>query len=160
MNIDWIDLFLKPSGRTGQKEFWIAIAILIVINIILGQVNPHIGIAGPIIGILMLWPGYCVLSSRFKDFGKPPFYAILPYAVMGVGYVLLLVGLIGAGAAASAGSDAGAGAGLMGAGLGGILVMIGGLIGLIFFIWAGLAKGDPGPNAYGPPPGEPKLPGA
>lgn len=156
MKIDWVDLFLKPSGRIGQKEFWIGVLVIIVVNVIINNLlAPHIGIGAPILGLLMMWPGYCVLSSRFKDMGKAPWLAILPYALMGVGYVLVLVGLLGAGAAGAAGSDAGAAGGLVGAGLGGICLMIGGLVGLIFFIWAGVSKGDPGPNAYGPPPGDP-----
>jgi uncharacterized membrane protein YhaH (DUF805 family) len=156
MNIDWVDLFFKPSGRIGQKEFWIGVAVLFVINIILTNfVDPHIGMVGQIIHILMLYPGYCVLSSRFKDMGKPPWLAILPYAILGVGYVLALVGLLGAGAAATAGSDAGAGAGLLGAGLGGLCIVVGGILALVFWIWAGVSKGDPGPNQYGPPPGDP-----
>jgi uncharacterized membrane protein YhaH (DUF805 family) len=156
MNIDWVDLFFKPSGRIGQKEFWIGVAVLFVINLILTNfVDQHIGMVAPVIHIAMLYPGYCVLSSRFKDMGKAPWLAILPYAILLVGYALLFVGLIGAGAAASAGSDAGAAGGLVGAGLGGIAVLIGGIIALIFWIWAGVSKGDPGPNAYGPPPGDP-----
>jgi len=159
MNIDWIDLFFKPSGRIGQKEFWIGVAVLFIINIILGQfVNSHIGIGAPIISILMLYPGYCVLSSRFKDMGKPPWLAILPYAILLVGYALVFIGLMGAGAGAAAGSDAGAAAGFGGMALGGICAMVGGILTLVFWIWAGVSKGDPGPNQYGPPPGDPTMP--
>jgi uncharacterized membrane protein YhaH (DUF805 family) len=25
---------------------------------------------------------------------------------------------------------------------------------LVFLLWVGLSRGDPGPNRYGPPPGE------
>lgn len=156
MNIDWVDLFFKPSGRIGQKEFWIGVLILFVVNIIINNVlAQHIGIVAPILGILLLYPGYCVLSSRFKDMGKPPWLAILPYAILLVGYALVFIGLIGAGAAGAAGSDAGMAGGLVGAGLGGICMMVGGLMALIFWIWAGVSKGDPGPNQYGPPPGDP-----
>jgi len=156
MNIDWVDLFLKPSGRTGQKEFWIGIAIIVVINIIISKVIPaEMSLLSSILGLLMIWPGYCVLSSRFKDMGKPPWLAMLPYAIIAVGYVLLLLGALGAVAAGSAGSAEGMGAGLLGAGLGALCLGIGGLVGLIFIIWAGIGKGDPGPNQYGPPPGDP-----
>jgi len=156
MNIDWVDLFLKPSGRIGQKEFLIGVVIIIVINIIINNLlAQHIGIFAPILGLIMLWPGYCVLSSRFKDMGKAPWLAILPYALIGIGYALLLVGLLGAAGSAAAGSDAGAVGGLMGAGLGGLFLAIGGIIALIFFIWGAVAKGDEGTNAYGPPPGDP-----
>ena len=55
MNIDWVDLFLKPSGRTGQKEFWIGIAIIIVINIIINNfIAPHAGTIGNVLGLLMI----------------------------------------------------------------------------------------------------------
>jgi uncharacterized membrane protein YhaH (DUF805 family) len=156
MNIDWVDLFFKPSGRIGQKEFWIGVGILFVINIVINSVlGSRLGMIGPVIGILLLWPGYCVLSSRFKDMGKPPWLAILPYALMGIGYVLALVGLLGAAGGAAAGSNAGAVAGVAGAGIGVMCLGIGGLIALIFWIWAGVSKGDPGPNQYGPPPGDP-----
>lgn len=156
MNIDWVDLFFKPSGRIGQKEFWIGVAILIVINIIISKVIPaDMALVSSILGLLMIWPGYCVLSSRFKDMGKPPWIAILPYAITGVGYVLLLIGALGMAGGAAAGSDGAAVGGMVGAGLGVMAVGIGALINLIFFIWAGVSKGDPGPNAYGPPPGDP-----
>ena len=156
MKIDWVDLFFKPSGRIGQKEFWIGVGVLFAINIVINNVlGNSLGIAGPIISIAMLYPGYCVLSSRFKDMGKPPWLAILPYAVLLVGYVLALVGLLGAGAASTAGSDAGAAAGVGGLVAGGLILLVGGILSLVFWIWAGVSKGDPGPNAYGPPPGDP-----
>jgi uncharacterized membrane protein YhaH (DUF805 family) len=156
MNIDWVDLFFKPSGRIGQKEFWIGVAIIIVINIIVNNlIAPHAATVASIIGLLMIWPGYCVLSSRFKDMGKPPWLAMLPYIFIAIGYVMMLVGGLGMLGGATAGSDAGAAAGLGGMAIGGLCLMIGGILGLIFFIWAGVSKGDPGPNQYGPPPGDP-----
>ena len=155
MNIDWVDLFLKPSGRIGQKEFLIGIVILIALNIVLGLVLPRDGAISLIINLLLIYPGYCVLSSRFRDMGKAPWLAMLPYGLIGLGYVLMLVGVLGMAGGAAAGSEAGVGGGLLGAGLGVMLAGIGGIIGLIFFIWGALAKGDEGTNAYGPPPGDP-----
>ncbi|MBX7249666.1 MAG: DUF805 domain-containing protein [Caulobacteraceae bacterium] len=156
MNIDWQDLFLKPSGRIGQKEFWIGILILFVAGLINNYVLAGMSQAvSGIVGLVLIYPGYCVLSSRFADFGKSPKLALLPYAVMAVGFLVMLIGGVTMGGSAIAGSDAGAAGGLGLMALGGLASGVGAVIWFVFVIWAGVAKGDPAPNAYGPPPADP-----
>lgn len=156
MNIDWKDLFLSPKGRIGQKEYLIGIGILFILGIINNRlIQPMSAEASSVVGLILLYPGYCVLGSRFADMGKSAKLAFLPYGLLGLGYILALVGVIMAGGSAAMGSDAGAMGGVGLLGIGGICLMIGALLWLIFVIWAAVAKGDPGPNAYGPPPGDP-----
>lgn len=158
MNIDWNDLFLKPSGRIGQKEFWIGIGILFVAGLINNYVIAGMSsMASGIIGLILIYPGYCVLSSRFADMGKSPKLALVPYALMAIGFLIMIIGGVMAGGSAAAGSDAGAvgGFGLMA--IGGLASGIGAILWLVFVIWAGVSKGDAGTNAYGPPPGDPTV---
>jgi uncharacterized membrane protein YhaH (DUF805 family) len=135
MNIDWNDLFLKPTGRIGQKEFWIGIIIIIIANCINAWVISHInGLLSNLVGLALLYPSYCVLGSRFADIGKTAKLAFLPFGIMAAGFVLLIVGGLIAGGSAVAGSTGGA----MGGGLifvlGGFAYLGGAILGLVFVI--------------------------
>ena len=152
--MDWKFLFLSANGRIGQKDFWIGILILFVVNVIASLI-PTIG---QIISLLLIYPAVCVTSKRLHDMGKTGWLAAIPYGLTAVAMVpLIFAGFaaMAAGGASVAGSAAGVTAGA-GAALGllaiaGMLMMIAGLVCLAFLLWVGLSKGDAGTNQYGPP---------
>lgn len=151
--MDFMNLFLSPKGRIGQKEFWIGIVAIFVIGFVIGMV---LGTSQPminsIVSIVLLYPGYCVMAKRFADMGKAPMLAAVPYGLFAAVNVFMLLGVLGVVGGASAGSDAAAAGGIAAMAGAGLFAIIGFVVWLVFVIWAGVAKGDPGPNAYGPPP--------
>jgi uncharacterized membrane protein YhaH (DUF805 family) len=152
--MDFMNLFLSPKGRIGQKEFWIGIvaifAIGFVVGMALGTSQPMIN---TVVSIILLYPGYCVMAKRFQDMGKAPLLAAIPYGLFAAVNVFALLGVLGVTGGAAAGSDAAAAGGMAALAGAGLFAIIGFVVWLVFVIWAGVAKGDAGPNAYGPPPG-------
>lgn len=150
--MDWMNLFLSPKGRIGQKEFWIGIvaifAIGFIVGMLVGQTQPMIS---TIVSIALLYPGYCVMAKRFQDMGKPALLAAIPYGLFAAVNVFALLGFLGV-MGGTAGSDAAAVGGVAALAGAGLFAIIGFVVWLVFVIWAGVAKGDPATNAYGPPP--------
>lgn len=150
--MDFKSLYLAANGRLGQKDFWIGWLILFVVSLILGTLTMGFPVVKDAISLVLLYPFYCILAKRFQDFGKTGRLALVPVvisALISLWGLLVAIGVLGAMATGDPTVAAGAMAGLFG---GGALVIIGGIVSIGFVLWAGLAKGDPGPNAYGPPP--------
>ncbi len=145
--MDFQNLYLSTSGRIGQKSFWMGWLILLAVSIglgfVIGLVTAGNILISSILGLVLMFPGYALMAKRFQDFGKPGIYAAVPYGLSALLQVLNI--LVGAGMMATMSSMPGMAAPTW-------LVGIFGLIGLGFLIWAGITKGDAGPNAYGPPP--------
>lgn len=151
--MDFMNLFLSPKGRIGQKEFWIGIVSIFALGVVLGLVIPNdMAMVESIISIVLLYPGYCVMAKRFQDMGKAPLLAAIPYGLFAAVYVFALVGVLGMAGGVAGGSDAAAAGGVAALAGAGLFAIIGFVVWLVFVIWAGVSKGDPGPNAYGPPP--------
>jgi len=156
--MDFMNLFLSPKGRIGQTPYWVGNVILIVGSWIIGWVLamalPTVPIVGSVISLVLLYFGYCVMAKRFQDFGKPGTLAAVPFgilALLAIWGAIATLGLVGAAATGSPEAlTTGAMAGLAGLGLFGI---VGFIVWLVFLIWAGVMKGDPATNAYGPPSG-------
>ena len=133
------DLLLKFEGRIGPNSLWqgtfVILAVALVLNI-LGIIIPGIGI----LGLLLLYPVFCIYAKRFHDAGKP---AIWTLAVLGgmlvVSFVvapMIMLSLIAAGTI-----------GLL---IGSFLISAVIYCGAAFVVNQVL-KADPGPNAYGEP---------
>lgn len=147
--MDWKSLFLTSTGRLGQKDFWIAFLILFVA----GFVGGMIPILNLIIGLALIFPGVCIMAKRLHDFGKTGWLAAVPY---GIGAVAMVVGIVVGGMAMMmgglGGDGAAAAAAMGGMGLMSMVMFLAVVANLAFLLWIGLSKGDPQPNAYGPPP--------
>lgn len=144
-SFDWRTLFLQANGRIGQKDYWIGIGILFAANLVLSWL-PFIGLLISLAGIYF---GICVSSKRLHDMGKSGWLAAVPYGVTALAVVLSAMAFVGGMAGASSGNDMGA---LAGMGMATSVWGLAFLINLGFLIWLGVTKGDPGDNAYGPPP--------
>lgn len=146
--MDWKALFLTSQGRIGQKDFWIGFAILFVGGFVLGLIP----LVNMISGFVLIYPTVCIFAKRLHDFGKSGWLAATPYAIGLLGVVLMM--MVGGGAMfASMMGDSAAAAGAMGAmGAIGLIAVLLFVAYIGFVLWVGLSKGDPGANAYGPPP--------
>lgn len=153
--MDWKNLFLAADGRIGKKDFWIAWLILFVAGIVAGMIP----IIGGFIGLALIYPSVCIYSKRLHDFDKSGWLAALPYVVMIIGVILIFItgggAILTAAMAGEQGADAAAAAAAMSAaGMAMIVFAVMFLFGIGFLLWVGLTNGTPGPNRYGPPPGE------
>lgn len=143
---DWRTLFLDANGRIGQKDYWIGIIILFVAGLLLSWIP----LIGTLISLASIYFGVCVSSKRLHDMGKSGWLAAIPYGVTAAAVVLgamafvgTFVGMHGYHEDYRALAGVGGAFGLMGLAL---------LINLAFMIWLGVTPGQPGDNAYGPPP--------
>jgi uncharacterized membrane protein YhaH (DUF805 family) len=144
-SFDWRTLFLDANGRIAQKDYWIGIIILFAAGLVLGWI-PAIG---TLISLASIYFGVCVASKRLHDMGKSGWLAAIPYGVTALATVLSAMTLFGGAMSTGYGNDFGMVAGLGGAaGLWGLAF----IINLGFVIWLGITAGEPGDNAYGPPP--------
>ena len=151
--MDWKHVFLSPNGRIGQGQYWLGILILVI-----AWVLSHLfHIFAPLIWLLLIYPWVCVIAKRLHDFGKSGFFILLPFLV---GAVLVTAAVMFGGLGAfgaimtmlTQGTEPASWTAFF-AGLGIMLacLALAGIVKLIFLLWVGLAPGDPGPNAYGPP---------
>jgi uncharacterized membrane protein YhaH (DUF805 family) len=152
--VNWQALFFSADGRIGQKDFWIAVLIMLVIWVL----APALHILAPVVWLVVAYCWVCVFAKRLHDFGKSGWLILLPAAVWAAAFILAMVfgGLTAWGAimtAMSSGREAMPWTVFMGA-LGSMLAFfaLAGLAKFVFVLWVGLSRGDAGENRYGPPP--------
>ncbi|MGV3577517.1 DUF805 domain-containing protein [Brevundimonas sp.] len=144
-SFDWKTLFLDANGRIGQKDYWIGVLILFAAGLVLSFVP----LINTIASIASIYFGVCVSSKRLHDMGKSGWLAAIPYGVTAVAVVLSAMTFIGGMVATGYGNDYGA---IQGMGAAGAVWGLAFLVNLAFLIWLGVTAGQPGDNAYGPPP--------
>jgi uncharacterized membrane protein YhaH (DUF805 family) len=144
--MDWKTLFLSPYGRIGQRDFIIAFLMLLFANIVIGNLGTF-----SFLGILLFYPGVCVVAKRLHDFGKSGWLILVP-----------LLGTFGAGVAAGIGGAAaifavfsGSVSGIGALGLAGVLLL--GMVAVVvlsigFIVWVLATPSDGSDNVYGPTP--------
>ena len=116
-------LLLSPSGRIPRREFWPGFAVVMVASVVLN----FIPLLGQLLGLVMLWPQFCIHAKRLHDLGKSALLMLIPLAVTIAAGVLSLV------------SDR-------------LSFGVSFLVGGAFLLWVGLTPGQAGPNPYGPAP--------
>ena len=151
--MDWRTLFLTYEGRIDQKDYWLGALILFVIGLLASALH----ILAPLIWLALIYPWICVIAKRLHDFGKSGWLILLPIVIaclaLTAGAVLGVFGAIAAFVTGSGWDHPGAWGVFLGAlGAAFSFFLVAGLAKLVFLIWVGLARGDPGPNRYGPPP--------
>lgn len=155
--MDWGKLFLSAEGRIRQQDYWIGVLILIGLWIV-----SHLAhVFAPLIWLLLIYPWVCVIAKRLHDFGRSGWLILIPFVIAFIaGCAAFVAGgaaLIGMifNASSEAGSDLSNWAGVFGAlGIAAAFLLVALAVKLVFLLWVGLSRGDPGPNRYGPPPTE------
>ena len=142
---DWKTLFLQSNGRIGQKDFWIGFGILFIGGIIISLIP----LIGGLISLALIYCWVCLYAKRLHDMGKSGWLAAIPTVLPGIVALLSVFAVFGTMGAAAYGDASGMMASL---GMIGALGMLSFLVVVGFAIWCGVTAGDPGDNAYGPPP--------
>jgi uncharacterized membrane protein YhaH (DUF805 family) len=159
--MDWNKLFLSAEGRIGQKDYWIGVLILFAIWVV-----SHLAhVLAPLIWLVLIYPWVCVIAKRLHDFNKSGWMILIPICVGVTAFLLAVIvgGAAAIGAVIAAYNDSAVDTGgwmAVASAFGVALAFLGlaFLVKLIFLLWVGLARGDPGPNRYGPAPGEAVTP--
>jgi uncharacterized membrane protein YhaH (DUF805 family) len=148
--MDWQTLFLSVNGRIGKKDYWIGVAILFVLGILLSNV--------PV--VKNLWPlasvyfAVCVYGKRLHDIGQSAWFTLVPFGIMIAGSILAFVvgGAAILGLSSVSSSDGGALlGGLAGFGVAGLIIVLAALASLAWVIWLGTRDGEATDNQFGPP---------
>jgi uncharacterized membrane protein YhaH (DUF805 family) len=124
VDLDWKTLLLSPQGRIARREFWPGFAAVMVASIVLNLIP----ILGQLLGLLLLWPQFCIRAKRLHDMGKTALLLLIPLAVT----------ILGSSLSAISGGRLAFGVPF--------------LVGVAFLLWVGLTPGQTNPNRYGPPP--------
>lgn len=134
------NVFFVPTGRIGQKAFWIGFAIMFGASFLLGMSLAMVPMAAVVVELVLLYPSICLYGKRLHDFGMTAWiYGIFRIAMVIVGATMgVMIGNAGGGMEE--------------------VMIITGLIGFVatvaITLWVGLMKSQPTANKHGPPPGQ------
>ena len=135
--------FLNQEGRLNRWRYFKRIFVLAVVGFVLSVVigmvflkegeliNSAVSIASTVVGLILLYPHYCLILRRMKDLDKPLWLAKLGVGLSGVSMIFFNYDPAMAKSA-----------------LGMLLALVGGILGLYFLFF----KGTKGDNQYGPDP--------
>jgi len=145
-------------GRARRSEYWWFYLFTILVAIPAGVIdaildmafNNEIGIVGTITSLALLLPSLAVTARRLHDTGRTGWWMLLPVAPLLAAFVVGIATVVSA--VLSAGGDGAPTSGLI------VLLVFFGLLTLAAVIIVTVflcLRSDPGPNKYGPPPGQP-----
>jgi uncharacterized membrane protein YhaH (DUF805 family) len=140
-------MFAYLQGRSGRKEYWIGVVLLLVVGVGLAYAN----VGGASGATTFLW--ILIWNRRLHDIGQSGWIILIPLGLIVLGTAAGL--LLGGNEVLNAFEYSQKGDGPItqrGALLfdGMVLVLL--AIQFGFTIWLGVRKGDAGDNRFGPPP--------
>jgi uncharacterized membrane protein YhaH (DUF805 family) len=140
-------MFAYLQGRSGRKEYWIGVALLLLVGVGLAAFN--VGGASGVTTFLWI----LIWNRRLHDIGRSGWFVLIPLGLIVVGTALGL--MLGGDEVLKAYEYSQKGSGPVSER--GAWLFIGMVVALIavqfgFTIWLGVKKGDPGDNRFGPPP--------
>jgi uncharacterized membrane protein YhaH (DUF805 family) len=154
--MDWKSLLLSADGRIKRQAYWMGWIVLLVASLvggfILGLISRY---ASYVFSLALIYPYVCIYAKRLHDLGQSGWLAAVPFGLsalttcLGV-YTLATTGLVSSFTPGDMASSMALISKL------GPLMAVGslsGLIGLVFWLWLGIAEGQQGSNKYGPEPG-------
>jgi len=169
--MEWMILPLKRyadfRGRSPRREYWMFVLFTFIVSIVLSLIDAALGFGGHansysatgangfaagggvsggwlsnIWSLAMFIPSLAVGVRRLHDLDRTGWWMVGPMVPMVIGFILFFMAM----------RSALAGGGMSGAGVvGGILLLIGGIIGIVLFVWFCM-RGTEGPNRFGPDP--------
>lgn len=141
----WVQLLWSPDGRITRTDFWKAFGVLMAISVLL----TWIPFAGAFINLGVTWGNIAIQTKRLHDMGRTGWLQLIPYAFWLIAVVLAIPTFL-----ANPGGLDGAVGGVI-ATMAMVPLLLGTLSTIGFLIWVGAAKGQSGPNRFGPDPKSP-----
>jgi uncharacterized membrane protein YhaH (DUF805 family) len=168
--MEWMILPLKRyadfQGRSQRMEYWMFFLFNIIVRLVLSLIDSALGLGGHtatysthapgsfssgamtsggilsgVYGLAVLVPSLAVGVRRLHDIDRTGWWLLAPFVLVAAGAALFFPFLDSSGAT-----------GFGGMGLaGGLLFFLGGIMGLVLFVWT-LFDGTRGPNRFGPDP--------
>ena len=140
-------MFAYLQGRSSRKEYWIGVALLLIVGIGLAYAN----VGGASGATTFLW--ILIWNRRLHDIGKSGWIILAPLGLMIA--VAIAGALLGGNELLKAFEYSQKGTGPVTDR--GATLFVGLVLALLaiqfgFTIWLGIRKGDPGNNRFGPPP--------
>ncbi|MBX9825263.1 MAG: DUF805 domain-containing protein [Xanthobacteraceae bacterium] len=142
--MNFVNLFISPSGRINRAKFWIAVLILAAIGVLFAAMVVFSGegkgaiIVNAIVSLLIAAAGILIGIKRLHDRNKSGWWILLFYVAP---FVMLSIGY-------AAGTDS-------------LPSNILGLLALAIYLWSlielGCLRGTIGQNKYGPDPLAPDV---
>lgn len=83
--MNWVEIFLSPRGRIGNRLYAAAIIAVIAVQIF----SLALPIIGWVVFPLLNYPGICLTIKRLHDCNRSGIWVIAPYAII-AGYLLIL----------------------------------------------------------------------
>jgi len=145
--MNFVNLFISPSGRINRAQFWIATLVFVVISLLVGGLsfaigyNPTMNALGWIVSLLLMASGVLVGIKRLHDRNKTGWWLLLFYGALPA--LILVAWLLGSATETL------------------VVVLVFQFVALGICIWAlvelGCLRGSIGQNKYGPDPLAPEV---
>ncbi len=138
--MNWVHLFTSLEGRITRQPFWIAWAVLVVIEIAVGAATEESPRLSAVTDLLLIYPEFAVCAKRGHDRNTPTWVIGLFFAIGAVFDLLQLGGWVTL-------ADLTKPTSLVLA-----FLIPYGVFALALIIDLGFRRGTMGPNRYGPDP--------
>ena len=144
--MDWVYLLNSFDGRIGRKTFWIAVAVLSVVELVAHFVAVQIqgDRLSAIVDLAFTYPEFAVALKRAHDRDLPVWLLWIFFGASALLDLLTVLGVDGADETPSMLSLA--------------IAVPFAVFGLALLVELGFRKGTTGPNRYGPDPLAPQSP--
>jgi len=88
--MDWKYLYTNFDGRIARKDWWIGIAILFVVSLVISALVGEGGIVQFVIAIILFIGGLSLHIKRFHDRGKSGWW-VLVFLIPVIGFIWMIV---------------------------------------------------------------------
>ena len=138
--MDWASLYLNFEGRIGRKTFWIAVAVLSVVEVAAHFIAEQIqgDRLSAIVDVAFVYPEFALAVKRAHDRNMPVVFLIVFFAASAFLDLLTVLEMTGTDDEPSSIS---------------VLIAVPfTILALFLLVELGFRRGIPGPNQYGPDP--------
>ena len=88
--MDWKYLYTNFDGRIARKDWWIGIAIIFVVSLVLSFLIGNQGLVQFVIAILLFIGGLALHIKRFHDRGKSGWW-VLVFLIPFIGFIWMII---------------------------------------------------------------------
>jgi len=88
--MDWKYLYTNFDGWIARKDWWIGIAIIFVVSLIISALIGNQGLVQFVIAILLFIGGLSLHIKRFRDRGKSGWW-VLVFLIPVIGFIWMIV---------------------------------------------------------------------